>query len=403
MKRLINILFLFFICFLAFINISYAEELDISSRNVIFIDLENNNVIYEKNKDDKVPIASLTKIMTAIISIENISDYNQKVVVTNEMLKNIEFDYSKVGFVAGDVITYNDLLYGTLLKSGADATNILAISTVGSIDNFVKLMNEKAKQLGMDNTYFTNTIGVDIDNPYSSAKDVAILLKYAFNNEKFKDIFQSENYLSTDLKYDMSGPLKYAHSDSFKMDYLIGAKTGYTKKSGLCLASISLYNNRRYLLVTLGADNTNKTRHFLDSKKIYEYYFSNYDYVKILSKDNVIANLKTEYDEEYKVISDEDVTYYLNKSIDINDLIYEYDGDNILNKKIKKNDKIGVFYIKNGEEILYKKTIYSKINVQMPLNYFFKHNIVLIITILVLFILLVYSHKKRKVVNNIYR
>ena len=238
--------------------------------------MDNDNVIYEKSSQDKVLIASLTKIMTALITIENIDDLDKKIVVTSDMISNIGYDYTKVGFKVGDVISYKDIVYGILLKSGADATNIAAISVSGSIEDFVKLMNEKAKELKLNNTNFTNTIGIDNENHYSTAKDLSILLKYAFKNEKFKEIFTSESYISSDTKYNMEGPLKYIHNDEFKMNYVLGAKTGYTRAAGHCLASVSNYKNHNYILVVIGNDIDNKKEYFLDSKKIYEYYFNNY-------------------------------------------------------------------------------------------------------------------------------
>ncbi len=393
MKKLFNI-FLIFICFFFLINVKAEETINISSNNAILINLNDDKVIYEKNPDEKVYIASLTKIMTALVSIENISNFDEKILITSDMINDLSYDLSVAGFKSGEVVTYNDLLYGTLLKSGADATQILAISICGSKDGFIKLMNQKAKELNMNNTHFSNTIGIETENHYSTAKDVAILLKYAINNEIFKKIFTTKNYMSTNKKHDMNGPLKIINENG--IDYILGAKTGYTSKAGLCLASIAKYDNVNYLLVTIGADHENKMQHIEDSKNIYEYFFNNFRYKKILSKKDILVNLKTIYDEKYTILSKENVEVYLNNNIEKNDLEHVYDGEKILDKTVKKGDKIGTYYIKKDNEILYSKQITSPVDVKMPINYFLKHNIVFIILFLLIIILIPISLMNKK-------
>lgn len=394
MKKYYSYILVFLFSFLFIFNVSAEEFPLISSRNVLFINLDKDEVIYEKASDDKVLIASLTKIMTALVGIENIDNIDEKIVVTNDMIKGIEADYTKVGFKAGDTVTYKDILYGILLKSGADATNIMAISTSSTIDNFVNKMNEKAKALKMNDTHFTNTIGKDNENHYSSAKDLSKLLKYAYKNNIFKEIFTSETYVTSDSKYNISGPLKYIHNDEFKMNYVNGAKTGYTKAAGLCLASIATHKDNEYLLVTIGNDSQDKKAYFIDSKNIYNYYFENYDYKKILKKKEKIIKIKTEYDEKLVIKSKEDVVRYIDKSLTKDDLIYEFKGKKVLKKGVKKNDKIGTFYIKDKDKILYERIIRSPKTVKMTFNYFINHNKVELIILFVLIISLIICMNK---------
>ena len=402
MKRIIKYFVFLILIFFSINSVKAYEFPEVSSNNIIFISLDDGQVIYEKNSNERVAIASLTKIMTAIVSIENINNYDEKIMITSNMLDNIDYDFSIVGFKQGDVVTYNDLLYGTLLKSGADATNILAISLCGSIENFVSLMNQKAKDLGMNDSKFSNTIGVDIGINYSSAKDISTLLKYAFKNEKFKEVYTSETYISSNSKYNMNGPLKLLHNDDFDMDYVLGAKTGSTKKAGLCLASISEYDGRKYLLVTIGASNENMFHHFEDSKEIYNYFFNNYSYTKILSKNDLLIDLKTVYGERYKIKSKEDIYYYLDKSTNKDDLIYKYDGVVKLDKNIKLNDKIGTYYIMDNDKIIYQKNIYSPVDVHITLKYLFNNKIIFCFTI-TLVVILLYCIKIKKVVKNKHR
>ena len=391
MKRIVKyllIIFTFFICF----NVNAEEIEGVLSKNIIMYNLNDDEVIYEKNSNDRVNIASLTKIMTAIVSIENIDDYNKSVLITSDMLKDVTNDLSVAGFKVGDAVTYNDLLYGTLLKSGADATNILAISISGSINNFVSLMNNKAKKLGMYNTSFSNTIGIESEKHYSTAKDVAILLKYAFKNKKFREVFETEHYENG--KYIMDGPLKRINTD--ENNYVIGAKTGYTSKAGLCLASIAKYNNIGYLLVTIGAPKDDPMQNIKDSKKIYEYFFKNYSYKEILNKNDIVVKVKTVYGKEYNIKSFDDVTMYLKNDITKDDLIYKYDGDTLLKKGVKQDDKIGTYYILYNNEILYKTNVYAPKDVKFDLLFFIKENIVQLTLILIIIILVISIIRIRK-------
>lgn len=389
MKKYFKLFLLIILFNIGIINVS-AEDISITSNNAVFYDITNDKIIYEKAKDEKVYIASLTKIMTLIVSIENIDDYNKKILVTNDMLKNIYYDFSIVGFKAGEVITYDDLLYGTLLKSGADATNMLAINISGDVDSFVKLMNNKAKELNMNNSNFTNTIGIEIGEHYSSAYDLVKLLKYSLKNKKFKEVFTSTTYTSTNGLYEMKGPINKLHE--MDMKYVKGAKTGYTSKAGLCLATYSKNKNYEYLLVTIGAPYDNKLNHMEDTKKIYEYYFNNYDYKEILSAGEVLVSVKTVYGKEYEIKQNENIKLYLNKK---SDLKYKYKGETTLDKGINKNDKIGTYYVYNGDELLYKKDILSPYTVRFDLIFFIKKHI-LIISLLVIVILTIRIKNKKE-------
>lgn len=390
--------FFFIIILLTFIGITsvQADTLDdVSSKNIILINLNEDKVIYEKNSEQKVNIASLTKMMTTIVAIENIDDLNKEVIISSGVINNLEYDLSVAGFEIGEVVTYYDLLYGTLLKSGADATNTLAVNISGSISNFVQLMNDKAKELGMKNTSFANTIGIEAEGHYSTAKDMSLLLKYALKNEIFKKVFTTEHYISSNNNHDMYGPLKYFKG--LDMNYVLGGKTGYTEIAGLCLASVATYKDVDYLLVTIGADYEDRKQHFLDQKKIYEYVFNNYEYKRIISKEEKILTLKTIYDEQYDVYSDENVDIYLNKNVNKDDLSYDYEGIKVLNDKIKEGDSLGKYYIKNGDEILYSINILSPVTVSITLKYFIKHNIIIIGLVIVIVILLIvlFMNKKR--------
>ena len=168
MKKL-KILFFVLVCLALTITNVNADELKISSNNAVLYNLNDDTILYEKNKDQKVSIASLTKMMTALVAIENIEDLNKKVTfVKSDYDKLIEMDATGSSLDKSKSYTYEDLLYGLILESGADCANALARLVAGNEKDFVKMMNAKAKELGMNNTSFANPIGMDDKNNYST-------------------------------------------------------------------------------------------------------------------------------------------------------------------------------------------------------------------------------------------
>ena len=399
MKKIIIYIFLILAMFSFIPNVKAYEVPYVSSQSILFTNLDTGEVIYEKNADEKRMFASITKVMTALVSIDNIKDLDEKVMVTYEMLKDIDIDYTTAGFKTGDVVSYNELLYGVMLPSGADATNILGISIGGTFENFANMMNEKAKEIGMENTHFTNTIGMDDPNHYSTARDITKMMKYAYSNETFMKYASTEEYQLTSIDKLLKGPVSKMHND-YGMSYIIGGKTGFTEEAGDCLATIAQNNKSKFILVTLGADYTNKYQHMEDQKTIYDYFFGNYDYKKILSKGDTLVKLKTIYDVSYTIKSDENVTKYIDNMATTDDLTYEYSGIKKMGKTVKKGDKLGTFFIKLKDEVLYEKDIYSPSDVKMTLEYFIKDNIVFysvaLCLIIILFIVFLKKRKRRK-------
>ena len=209
MKR-IKFILLFIIFFLPF-NVLAITLPKLNSNNIIVYDDANKEILYEKNASEVVNIASLTKIMTTIVAIENINDLNETVEITNSMLQEVPWDASIAGLKEGDVVTYRDLLYATMLPSGADAATALAHSISGNTNSFVHLMNQKAKVLDLNDTHFVNVTGLDADGHYSSANDVLKYLLYALQNDPnyfkyaIKELLNQqrvERYLSVGLKTD---------------------------------------------------------------------------------------------------------------------------------------------------------------------------------------------------------
>ena len=395
MKKILRFI-IFLIIF--YVPVVWGLEFDITSDYVIMYNLNDDKVLYELESDKKAQIASLTKIMTTIVAIENSKDLEHEVVITADMLKGIK-DYTVVGFRIGDKITVKELLYGTMLPSGADAVNALAFDVGGSIDGFVQLMNDKAKELKLVNTHFDNPIGMDSENNYSTAHDIAILLKYCLKNSTFKEIFESRNYKIESIGKTVSSTLiGYSKSYGFDVSDIVGAKSGFTDGAGLCLASVAVIDDVNYLLVTMNADTKNRSNAVRDSLKIYDYFSSNYSYQKVIKKDQKFKSLSVKWGKvkEYDIVSDKDVLLYLLNSTRRNRIKYVYDGVEELNYKIKKGDKLGVVKVVYEDEVLTTYDVY----LDQELEYYHPVLYVVIFVCVVVMLLsveaMIVKRKKRK-------
>lgn len=229
-----------------------VEIPSLHSQNVILLN-ESGQSLYEKNADAIIYPASLTKIMTAIVAIEESDDLQKHAMIDAKTISTYTAQYaSMAGFKAGDLVTIEDLLYGAILPSGADATATLANVIAGSEAAFVSLMNDKAQELGMNDTHFVNVSGLHHDAHVSSVRDLSKLFRYASENILFYNILTTKSYITAvPDKLTMSSTL-YTKMAGVE-DAVLGGKTGYTPEAGLCLASLLEKNGERYFLITTNA------------------------------------------------------------------------------------------------------------------------------------------------------
>lgn len=385
-KKIISFVLSFFL----FIAGIYAQNLDLKSDKYILYNLNDNRVLLEHSSNEKTQIASLTKMMTTIVAIENVKDYNKKVTITKEMFSDIEWDVATAGFKIGDKVTYNDLFYGAILPSGADAVNALAYSVFDDYDTFIKKMNDKAKELDLKNTMFENPIGLYDEKNYSTANDVARLLIYALKNKKFKEVFTTKNYVSSNgIKMRSTIESYNVRSGNANINYITGAKTGYLKKAGYCLASTAKINGVEYLLVTLNAFSTSGAPHISDATKVYKYYSSNYGYKDIINKDTIVATVKTKYskEKELKLKANINIKYYLKNDYDSKNITYEYNGKKYVTCFTKKGTKLGTVKIKYNDELLKEfDLLYSQELKFSLLALLWAYKYIIIIIILILYV-----------------
>ena len=386
-KKIILVIFLFLICF-------NVKAIEINSKNAVLINLNTGSVVYEKNKDEHVSVASLQKILTSIIAIENIKDLNETVIINADRISSIDWDVYVIGLKDEEEVTYYDLLYATLLDSAGDAAKYLALSVSPSEEEFAKLVNEKVKEIGLKDTVYKDPIGLEREGQYSTAYDMAKVLEYALKNETFKKIFTTAEYKFTDEEFEIKGPRKKAND--LNAPYIMGAKTGFTDEAGICLASYIKNGKEEFILVTLKASyDVNKNQNFLDQKHLMDFYLDKYKVKKIIKKNDVLASVKTSFGEQIDIKNEEDYYAYVMKDAKIE---YKYDGLKKVTLKNKNGDKIGNYIVTADGEEIYKKEVFLNKKVTLYIPPVGRY---IIIGVLVILILIGLIRRKKKINKNV--
>ncbi|TBV84814.1 MULTISPECIES: D-alanyl-D-alanine carboxypeptidase family protein [Lysinibacillus] len=299
------------------------------------IDAETGRLLSGNNAHAQLPIASLTKMWTAFVVIEN-SNLDDEVVISREAALS---EGSSIYLEPGEKITVETLLYGLMLRSGNDAAYALAEHTGGSFEGFVDLMNEKATFYGLNNTFFTNPSGLHHDLHLSSAYDTAMMLKVALENDTFRKIATTVNYKSIE-KNNVTWQNK--HRLVQEQNGAVAGKTGFTKAAGRTLATYFEKEDKKVIVVTLRESNDWQVH-----KQLANYVFSQYDVVTVAKKGN------------YKTI--EDITVTLSKPIKL--LLNKQEEDevkNVLHFSRNKENKNGIWHVFLNNENIYSTRVTLK-------------------------------------------
>lgn len=263
------------------LNHVFAEtnSLNLNAKSAILIDNKTNKILYEKNINQKMYPASTTKIVTAILTLEN-SNLSDKVTASYNAVMSIPDGYSTADIQIGEVFTIEQLLEILLVYSANDAANVLAEHIGGSIDSFVSMMNTKIHDIGLQNTNFTNTYGKHDDNHYTTAYDLSKIMQYCLKNETFRNLAGKASCAIPATN--MHNPRLYKSTNEliipnskFYYSNLTAGKTGFTTQAGECLVSVSYKNDLEFICVVLGCSKNSNNR-FIETKKIYDYGYENY-------------------------------------------------------------------------------------------------------------------------------
>ena len=348
----------------------------INSRAAVIYDRTSGTVIYGKEENTKRKMASTTKIMTCLVTLEhaNLKD------IVEVSKKAAGTGGSRLGLTTGAKITVNDLLYGLMLCSGNDAAVALAEHVAGSISEFANLMNEKAKEIGLENTHFVTPHGLDEEEHYTTAYELAKLTDYALNVEKFANIVKTKTYTVS-----INGNPKQLNNTNELLGNLngvYGVKTGFTNGANRCLVTAIKRDNLDVICVVLGAD-TKKFR-TQDSIKLIEYTFKNYEIVDLDSiiekefikwkKENLqtVEIIKGKEDYANLIINLHEKNYYPVNKEEIKDINVEIKTEKILNAPVYKNQVIGKLTLKIGDKVIKEIDIISEkdINKKTYFDYF---------------------------------
>lgn len=353
MKKIILISIIF--CILINPHIAFSEDLSLSAESSILIDGESGRVLYEKNPYKRMPMASTTKIMTALMALEN-GNLEDEIIIEKEW---VGIEGSSIYLKEGEVLTLRDMLYGLMLRSGNDVSVAIAHHIGGSMDNFVAMMNEKAKSVGALNTNFTNPHGLHHMDHYSTAYDLALITREAFRHPEFANVVKSRSFVSNreinNYYYNKNKTLwEYSGGD--------GVKTGYTMSSGRCLVSSATRNNMRLISVSLNARNW-----FNDNYKLLDYGFDNYKSHLIYSKGQFIKKLylANGHKDFVNLVSEEDFFYPLKidekDKIELKIQIHE-------NPKapIDQGEVLGNIYTYLDNQLIKKDNLISKSHIKKP-------------------------------------
>ena len=338
MKKLL----LFLLCINIFIP--YVNASTDTAYEYVLMDMDSGRVLASKNMHTPKLIASITKIMTCILAIEN-KDINDIVKVDESISKSYG---SGIYISVGEEISLKDLLYGLMLRSGNDAAMMISSYVSGSEEEFVKLMNNKAKELGMKNTIFYNSSGLDTETigNKSTAYDMALLTSYAMKNDTYKEIVKTKKHI---VKTNLKTYLWHNKNKLLSYDYITGGKTGYTERAKRTLVSTATKDNMNLVVVTI-KDSDDWNTH----KSLYETAFNNYKSLKVLNKNNFKVIKDNYYD---KLYIKNDIYLTLKKG-ESKSLISHIKLEK--KKNYKTGDMVGNNYIYLGDTLVHTEPIYAK-------------------------------------------
>lgn len=376
MKLKFKIILLFCLMIIGIQSISFADEPNLNSEAAILVEVSTGRIIYEKNSTKQMFPASTTKVLTAILVIEN-CELDEIVTVRESALSNIPSGYVTCNLQVGEQLTVKDLLYALMIPSANDAAYVLAEYVAGSVEDFSVMMNNKARDLGCKTTHFVNPNGIHEDSHYSTAYDLYLIADYAMKNEFFRNLVAAteytlpatEKYPSEDRILKTTNELLNENSRKYYYKNAIGIKTGYTSKAGNCLIGGASRDGLEFIAVVLNGGTTNEglNSRYVDSKKLFEYAYDNFTLTKIIEKGSVVQTLEiengTKETKHLDLVIDETITVVNNKSIDMNSVIPEINLKETLEAPIAAGETIGTIKYK-VDDIEYSAKLLAKTNVE---------------------------------------
>lgn len=353
--KIIFFIFIFLMQFIIFISPSYADSDNLKTYcpSCILIEANTGKILYEKNSNDVRFPASTTKIMTAILTVEN-CNLDDVATVSHNAVYSIPYDYTHASLKEGEELTIEQLLYALMIPSANDAAIVLAEHISGSVEEFAKLMNKRAEELGCKNTHFVNPNGIHSKDHTSTSYDLALMGKFAMQNSIIRKIVSTtqftlpatNKYSKADRTFNNSNDLLSTYS-RYYYEGTTGVKTGYTGEAGNCIIASAKKNDFEVILVVLGGESTNTglSQRYLDCKTLFDYAFNNYSLKTLNEKNAVLKQITvrgaTEETQNLNVLIKDKIAIFSENSADLSSLEPEITLDENLMAPISANSAIG--------------------------------------------------------------
>lgn len=377
---------------------SAAYAVSVNAESAILVEVSTGRIIYEKNSTQQMFPASTTKMMTAILVIEN-CDLQDTVTISETALQNIPSGYVTCDLTIGEELSVNDLLYALMLPSANDAAYALAEHVAGSVDAFSDMMNNKAREIGCKNTHFVNPNGIHDTRHYSTAYDLYLIAKYCMQNETFRNIVSTKEYTLPATNKHAEADRSFVTTNDLikpeKTNYYktaTGIKTGHTSMAGYCLISESSRDGLDFISVVLNSETDNKR--FQDSVKLFDYGYDNYTLTKVKEKNQLIETVEvanaTKETMHLDLLIDNEIVVINNKSISMDKIIPEITLNENIIAPITTGTTLGTIKYKI-DDIEYSANLIAKNDVLEKPNY----SIILVI-VGILLLLMGFSILNRK-------
>ncbi|MBO5200771.1 MAG: D-alanyl-D-alanine carboxypeptidase [Clostridia bacterium] len=294
MKKKIFALILIFLFIFAVPAQAYQiNEYELHHEAGMLISMDTGDVLYSKNADERMYPASITKLMSAVVMLENIDDLENEFITYTKTANDLILGtgsaiYNGDGLKVGEKMRASDALAALLISSSGDVAYAIAEHVGGTIDGFVDMMNEKAKEMGLANTHYTNPVGLHDDNLYTTARDISVLAKYAFGIDIVKELLSKTQYKmeATNFHKELNiytSNLMISPNTNVYYRYAVCGKTGYTSKAGRCLVCIGSYNGYNYMSIVLNAKTPGgKRNEFIDTANMFRWAFNGFEYKTLL-------------------------------------------------------------------------------------------------------------------------
>lgn len=325
---------------------------DTSAKSCVVVEGNSKRVLFQKNANQKLPMASTTKIMTAITAIESCKDLDEKFEVSK---KAVGVPGTSLYLREGDIYSVRDLLYALMLISGNDASVAIAERVGGSTSEFITMMNDLAKKIGVKNTHFANTHGLDADGHYTTAYDLAIIASYALENPIFQEIVSTKNTKVVNKKDDTNRYLKNKNKLLFTLENCVGVKTGYTDDAGRCLVSAVDKDGMKLVCVVLNCGPMFEESAALLKECLNKYKMCNI--TELYEYDRTVAVEKGA--QSYAKIGTKNEFFYPLNEKEIKNLKFVYDYQKTVYAPLKSGSEIGQIQTFLGNNLLFSEKIYT--------------------------------------------